>query len=238
MQALWMVLAAFFFAGMAVCVKFASTSFSSFELVFFRGLVSLAFMAVVLRASGTPWRTPVPLMHLTRSIVGRALKPPPVAQTFDETTFAPGLTMREKVEKLTRSENCQGCHAVINPLGFSLEHFDAVGRFRTADHGRPIDTSSDYGADELAKPVRLASARDVADFALANARANEAFIEQLFHHLVKQPAAAYGPDTLASLRDSFIASRYNIQNLVVDIASLAALRGTAPALVAATPTRP
>ena len=177
-------------------------------------------------------------VFLTRSIVGRALKPPPVAQTFDETTFAPGLTMREKVEKLTRSENCQGCHAVINPLGFSLEHFDAVGRFRTADHGRPIDTSSDYGADELAKPVRLASARDVADFALANARANEAFIEQLFHHLVKQPAAAYGPDTLASLRDSFIASRYNIQNLVVDIASLAALRGTAPALVAATPTRP
>ena len=70
MQALWMVLAAFFFAGMAVCVKFASTSFSSFELVFFRGLVSLAFMAVVLRASGTPWRTPVPLMHLTRSIIG------------------------------------------------------------------------------------------------------------------------------------------------------------------------
>ena len=70
MQALWMVLAAFFFAGMAVCVKFASATFSSFELVFFRGLVSLAFMAVVLRVRGTPWRTPVPLMHLTRSIIG------------------------------------------------------------------------------------------------------------------------------------------------------------------------
>jgi mono/diheme cytochrome c family protein len=177
-------------------------------------------------------------VFLTRSIVGRALKPPPEAQTFDETTFAPDLTMRQKVEKLTRSENCQGCHAVINPLGFSLEHFDAVGRYRTADNGRPIDAASDYGADELAKPVRLASARDVADFALANAQANEAFIEQLFHHLVKQPAAAYGPDTLARLRDSFIASHYNIQNLLVDIATLAALRGTAPALVAATPPRP
>lgn len=177
-------------------------------------------------------------VFLTRSIVGRALKPPLEAQTFDETTFAPDLTMRQKVEKLTRSENCQGCHAVINPLGFSLEHFDAVGRYRTTDNGRPIDAASDYGADELSKPVRLASARDVADFALANARSNEAFIEQLFHHLVKQPAAAYGPDTLAGLRDSFIASHYNIQNLLVDIATLAALRGTAPALVAADiPTR-
>jgi mono/diheme cytochrome c family protein len=168
-------------------------------------------------------------VFLTRSIVGRALKPPPEAQTFDETTFAPDLTMRQKVEKLTRSENCQGCHAVINPLGFSLEHFDAVGRYRTTDNGRPIDAASDYGADELAKPVRLASARDVADFALANARSNEAFIEQLFHHLVKQPAAAFGPDTLARLRDSFIASHYNIQNLLVEIATLAALRDAAPA---------
>jgi len=177
-------------------------------------------------------------VFLTRSIVGRALKPPLEAQTFDDTTFAPGLTMREKVEKLTRSENCQGCHAVINPLGFSLEHFDAVGRYRTTDHGRPIDAASDYGADEEAKPVRLASAQDVADFALANSQANEAFIAQLFHHLVKQPAAAYGPDTLARLRDSFIASHYNIQNLLVDSATLAALRGTAPTLVAATPSRP
>jgi hypothetical protein len=55
---------------------------------------------------------------------------------------------------------------------------------------------------------------------------------------VKQPAAAYGPATLARLRDSFIASHYNIQSLLVDIATLAALRGTAPALVAATPPRP
>lgn len=177
-------------------------------------------------------------VFLTRSIVGRALKPPLEAQTFDETTFAPDLTMRQKVEKLTRSENCQGCHAVINPLGFSLEHFDAVGRYRTTDNGRPIDAASDYGTDELAKPIRLASARDVAEFALANARSNEAFIEQLFHHLVKQPVAAYGPATLARLRDSFIASHYNIQNLLVEIATLAALRDAAPATLAATPPRP
>ena len=173
-------------------------------------------------------------VFLTRSIVGRALKPPLEAQTFDDTTFAHGMTMREKVEKLTRSENCQGCHAVINPLGFSLEHFDAVGRYRTEDAGRAIDAASDYGADELAKPVRLASARDVADFALANAHANEAFIEQLFHHLVKQSPRAYGPPTLARLRDSFIASGYHLRTLMADIATLAALHGAAPTTLAVT----
>lgn len=176
-------------------------------------------------------------VFLTRSIVGRALKPPPMAQTFDETSFEHGMTMREKVVKLTRSENCQGCHAVINPLGFSLEWYDAVGRFRTEENGRPIDAVSTYAGDEN-ENVRLGSARDVAEFAIANERANQAFIEQLFHHLVKQPVMAYGPDTIVRLRESFIASGYNIRKLMVDIATLAALRGTESALLAASPTSP
>ena len=166
-------------------------------------------------------------VFLTRSIVGRALKPPPQAQTFDETSFEHGMTMREKVTKLTRSDNCQGCHAVINPLGFSLENFDAVGRYRTTDQGRPIDAASDYADDEN-PAVRLASARDVADFALANQHANEAFIEQLFHHLVKQSPRAYGPETLVRLRASFIASGYHLRQLMAEIATLAALHAGSP----------
>jgi S-adenosylmethionine uptake transporter len=70
MQALWMVLGAFLFATMAVGIKFASASFGTLELVFYRGIVSVVFMAVVMRARGTPLRTPVPMMHLWRSAIG------------------------------------------------------------------------------------------------------------------------------------------------------------------------
>ena len=70
MQALWMVLASFFFATMAVGIKFASHSFNTSELVFYRGLVSVFFMAVVVRARGATLRTPVPWMHLQRSTIG------------------------------------------------------------------------------------------------------------------------------------------------------------------------
>ncbi len=70
MQALWMVLGAFLFATKAVGIKFASASFGTMELVFYRGVVSVIFMAVVMRARGTPLRTPVPMMHLWRSTVG------------------------------------------------------------------------------------------------------------------------------------------------------------------------
>ena len=176
-------------------------------------------------------------VFLTRSIVGRALKPPPQAQTFDETSFDHSMTMREKVVKLTRSENCQGCHAVINPLGFSLEWYDAVGRYRTTENGRPIDAASDYTDDSQAS-VRFAGPRDVAEFAITNAHANQAFIEQLFHHLVKQTPRAYGTATVTRLRDSFIASGYNLRKLMAEIATLAALPAVETATVAATPTPP
>lgn len=68
--ALWMVLGAFLFSTMAVGIKSASHSFGTFELVFYRGVVSVVFMALMVRARGASLRTPVPMMHLTRSIIG------------------------------------------------------------------------------------------------------------------------------------------------------------------------
>lgn len=70
MQALWMVLGSFLFATMAVGIKFASHSFGTFELIFYRGLVSVIFMGIVVRAKGMPLKTPVPMMHLSRSAIG------------------------------------------------------------------------------------------------------------------------------------------------------------------------
>ena len=65
-----MVLAAFFFATMGVGVKTASGSFNTVELVFYRGVVSVIFMGLVMRARRTPLYTPVPMMHAWRSVIG------------------------------------------------------------------------------------------------------------------------------------------------------------------------
>lgn len=65
-----MLLAALIFATMAVCVKFASLHFNSAELVFYRGLISTLFMLALARSTGVRLRTPVPAMHLWRSLVG------------------------------------------------------------------------------------------------------------------------------------------------------------------------
>jgi len=163
-------------------------------------------------------------VFLTRNIVGRALKPPPMAMTFKDSDFAPNLTMREKVAQLTRSQACQTCHSVINPLGFSLEQYDAVGRFRTSEGDRPIDAVSNYTTDD-GETIRLTGARDLAQFAAGSEQAQNAFIEQLFNQIVKQPMLAYGSDVLNHLRQSFVESSFNVRKLLLDIATLSALHG-------------
>lgn len=65
-----MLLASLLFATMGVCIKLASAHFNSAELVFWRGLVGVGFMALWARAAGVTLRTRLPWMHLWRSAVG------------------------------------------------------------------------------------------------------------------------------------------------------------------------
>ena len=72
MHALWMLLASLLFATMGVCIKFAADHFNAAEIVFWRGVVGVAFMVVFARARGISLRTSYPGMHLWRSVIGVA----------------------------------------------------------------------------------------------------------------------------------------------------------------------
>jgi hypothetical protein len=70
--------------------------------------------------------------------------PPPDVEAFPETEpGARALTVRARMEAHRASPACNGCHGVMDPLGFALEHFDAVGEARSRDRyaGTPIDAS-------------------------------------------------------------------------------------------------
>ncbi len=65
-----MVLGAFLFATMGVCIKFASDHFNSFEIVAYRGMIGVVFLIFLTRSRGVSLRTQVPMMHFWRSVVG------------------------------------------------------------------------------------------------------------------------------------------------------------------------
>ncbi|MFN0126525.1 MAG: DUF1592 domain-containing protein [Verrucomicrobiales bacterium] len=184
-----------------------------------------------LLASHSYFKTTSPIhrgVFLTRQILGRPLKPPPQAIIFEESHFDPALTMREKVTDLTSKESCMACHVTINPLGFSLEHFDSVGRFRTLDNQKPINPESPFQTAE-GDTIDLRGPRDVAEHAATAASARRGFIRQLFHSLVKQPPAAFGPNTVEELEASFIASQHNVRQLAAEITARAAQGARDPA---------
>ena len=161
-------------------------------------------------------------VFVSRSVLGRSLKPPPEAVSPVAPDLHPSLTTRERVQLQTSPLTCQGCHAMINPLGFALERFDAVGRFREQDREKPIDAAGHYRtqADEM---IAFTGARPLGEFLASSPETHEAFIEQLFNYFVKQPLPAYGRDRLPVLRQDFAGHSFNLRHLLVEIATLAAL---------------
>ena len=61
----------------------------------------------------------------------------------------PGMTNRERVEMTTGKGTCgQACHGILmNPLGYAFENYDAIGKYRTMDQGKPVDAADSYRLD-------------------------------------------------------------------------------------------
>ncbi len=164
-------------------------------------------------------------VFVTRNILGLMLKPPPMAIAFMDDKFDPSFTMREKVTELTSKPACMSCHVTINPLGFSFERFDAVGRVRSTDNKKPVDPTSDYTTSD-GNVIKLTGARDVAVHAAESLSGQTGFVRNLFQEMVKQPPAAYSPELLGQLTQKFRADNFHVRNLAVEVAVVAALRPT------------
>ncbi|MBI3894423.1 MAG: DUF1592 domain-containing protein [Acidobacteria bacterium] len=69
--------------------------------------------------------------------------PPPNVPSLKDDKDAKALTMRQRMEQHRANPACASCHKVMDPLGFALENFDAIGRYRTTDGKTLIDASGE-----------------------------------------------------------------------------------------------
>ncbi len=157
-----------------------------------------------------------------RGLLGIAIKPPVDAFTPLAPDLHPGLTTRERVTLQTRTPACASCHAVMNPLGFALENFDAVGRFRDKERNKPVDASGSY--ETRAGPTaKFTGAKELARFLAESEETQYAFTQQAFHFYVKQPVRAYGLTKPEELRKTFAANGFDMRKLIVEIAVTGAI---------------
>ncbi|MDP1798550.1 MAG: DUF1588 domain-containing protein, partial [Planctomycetaceae bacterium] len=124
----------------------------------------------------------------------------------------------------TKAEVCQGCHVMINSLGFTLENFDAIGRWRKEEKGKLIDDTGRYITRE-GEEKTLQGPRDLATFLADSPESRQAFVQQLFHFLVKQPIRAFGADVPAALGRSFLQNDQQIRMLAIEITTTVAAAG-------------
>ena len=86
--------------------------------------------------------------------------PPPDVELLEESKDAlASASLRERLEMHRAHPDCAGCHAKMDPIGFALENYDAIGRWRDTDGAFPIDPSGKIvGGIEVAAPEDLKKA--------------------------------------------------------------------------------
>jgi len=71
----------------------------------------------------------------------QTLPPPPANMAIQPPDPDPTRTTRERFAAHSANPACSGCHSLIDPVGFGLENYDGIGRFRTEENGKPVDAS-------------------------------------------------------------------------------------------------
>ena len=174
--------------------------------------------ASVLTVSSYPTRTS-PVIRgkwLLENILGAPPPdPPPGAPPLDEAKVGLNGTLREQLEQHRANPTCAVCHAKIDPLGFALENYDAIGAWRTHYGKFPIDASgtlpggrSFSGPSEL-RAILTAKKRDFA----------RCLTEKMLTYALGRGLEGYDKPTVEAIVRRLEADEFRFSRLVAEIAN-------------------
>ncbi|NJK32346.1 MAG: DUF1592 domain-containing protein [Deltaproteobacteria bacterium] len=145
--------------------------------------------------------------------------PPPPVDVVPEIPEIPEgqqMTLRQVMEQLHLSDpegNCYSCHVDLDMPAFPLEHFDAIGAYRTLDNGLPVDPVVEYGPWGL-----LENASDLAASVAMDPRLTDCVVNNVIRFgrgRLEDPQGE--PTELLALYDQFETSGYRVQELLVQL---------------------
>jgi hypothetical protein len=166
------------------------------------------------RAETSPVQRGVAVLQ---TILCYEIPPPPadVSVMLEEPLPGP-VTTRQRFEQATRYPECRECHAVIDPVGFAFEHYDADGKWRDTDNGLPVDASGTLtktdaagnfqGAVQLVQ--RIADSND----------AKSCFVQRWQAEAYRRPAEAGDACATEQVAQAFADSDGNLVELMVALA--------------------
>jgi hypothetical protein len=140
--------------------------------------------------------------------------PPPGVPTLDERPLGKSLSVRAQLEQHRTNPNCASCHARMDPLGFALEHFDAIGRWRDKDGNVAVDSSGtlpDGRAFQGYNDLRTILKADPAAF-------TECLTEKMLTYALGRGLERGDRETVKAIARRVARDNYRFSRLVLEIA--------------------
>ena len=160
-------------------------------------------------------------------------EPPPDVPNLDETTIGSSASVRMQLEEHRKNPTCASCHRRMDPLGFGLENFDAVGAWRTMDGKLPIDSAGvlpdgrTFSGPEELRTI-LSGDRDAFARALTS---------KLLTYALGRGLERYDTKTVKAIAGRLPAENYRVSALVLEIVKSLPFQSRRPSRDADTQTK-
>ncbi len=172
------------------------------------GLLTLGSLLTV---TSTPIRTsPVKrgVWVLEQLLCSEPPPPPPGVEGLIEEGMSSG-SLRDRLELHRADPTCASCHNLMDPLGLGLEHYDAIGTYRTMDDGVPVDASG-----ELVGGETFDDARQMAVLIQDDERYGLCVVEKLFTYALGRPIADTEHSFIEDIADAYAQSGSSFPELI------------------------
>jgi hypothetical protein len=145
--------------------------------------------------------------------------PPPDANVNTKIEWDPALTTRQNLERHRTDEACAGCHALFDPLGMALEHFDSIGRYRETENGLPINPS---GYLEDGTPIN--GSQELGTALRNSAQANECVLRNFYRNVNGRDDDVHDQVQIDAMEASLSSRGYVFRDWVADFVASDAFR--------------
>jgi cytochrome c5 len=177
------------------------------------GLLS---QASVLTVSSYPTRTSVVLRgkYVLNNILGSEIPPPPPdVPALDESAVGTLMSLRQQMEKHRADPMCSTCHNKMDPLGFGLENYNAIGKWRTEDGKFPVDSSGTLpNGKSFQTPDQMRAL-----LMAALPQFSRCLTEKMLTYALGRGLHPYDRRTVDGINRDMAASGYHFQSLIFEI---------------------
>jgi hypothetical protein len=147
--------------------------------------------------------------------------PASVNDVLESPSVDENATLRDKLEQHREDPACASCHALFDPLGFTFENFDSIGRYREMDGNLPVDSTGELDG------LLFEGATDLASFLVEDPRMTACIADRLYSFAVGHEPRA-GEEGVVDELTTALRGHYRFRQLMVDIVSSEGFRYLEP----------